>query len=102
MLKKLLFVIGGLGAVYLLTCAALFAAMVQPPDRFGRIMKHVPWPAFAVLPFESLWGIARGGRLQVGDPAPDFTLQTVDGSGRVRLSSFRGEKPVVLVFGSYT
>jgi len=102
MLKKLLILAAGLAALYLLTCASLFAAMIQPPDRFGRIMKHVPWPAFVVLPFESLWGIARGGRLEAGDPAPDFMLETADGSARVRLSSFRGQRPVVLVFGSYT
>jgi hypothetical protein len=102
MTRKLLILAGGLAAVYLLTCAGLFAAMIQPPDRFGRIMKHVPWPAFVVLPFESLWGIARGGGLDAGDPAPDFELETADGSARVRLSSFRGQRPVVLVFGSYT
>ena len=41
-------------------------------------------------------------RLQVGDTAPDFKLKTKDGSGEVQLSSFRGKKPVVLVFGSVT
>ena len=37
-----------------------------------------------------------------GDPAPDFTLQKQDGSGEITLSQFRGEKPVALIFGSYT
>ncbi len=36
-----------------------------------------------------------------GDPAPDFTLATPDGTSQVTLSELRG-KPVVLVFGSYT
>jgi len=40
--------------------------------------------------------------LKVGALAPDFDLPTLDNSSRVRLSSFRGEEPVVLVFGSYT
>ncbi|MBW3541481.1 MAG: hypothetical protein KY476_14535 [Planctomycetes bacterium] len=39
---------------------------------------------------------------EVGDEAPDFELRTPDGSDVVRLSQFRGEKPVVLVFGSFT
>jgi hypothetical protein len=44
---------------------------------------------------------------EVGDRAPDFDLpRLVDGApdpeDRVRLSDFRGERPVVLVFGSYT
>ena len=37
-----------------------------------------------------------------GDLAPDFDLETLDKSARVRLSSFRARKPVVLIFGSYT
>ncbi len=35
-------------------------------------------------------------------PAPDFTLPTHDGKARIRLGDFRGKKPVVLVFGSFT
>lgn len=45
--------------------------------------------------------LRRPTKLQVGDPAPDFKLKRMDG-GEVRLSSFRGQRPVLLVFGSYT
>ena len=38
----------------------------------------------------------------VGDLAPDFTLRTQDGLSTVTLSALRGEKPVVLIFGSFT
>ena len=38
----------------------------------------------------------------VGEDAPDFTLETKDGSGSIRLSQFEGDRPVVLVFGSWT
>ena len=41
-------------------------------------------------------------KLKVGDVAPDFTLKTLDGKKTVKLSSFKGKKPVLLVFGSYT
>jgi len=34
--------------------------------------------------------------------APDFTLPRLGSSERVQLSSFRGRKPVALIFGSYT
>jgi hypothetical protein len=39
---------------------------------------------------------------RVGDVAPDFTLITRKGKGRITLSDYRGKKPVVLLFGSYT
>jgi AhpC/TSA family/EF hand len=38
----------------------------------------------------------------VGDRAPDFQLRTHDGKQTIRLSQYRGQKPVVLVFGSFT
>lgn len=38
----------------------------------------------------------------LGSVAPNFTLKTLDGKREVELASFRGKKPVVLVFGSYT
>jgi peroxiredoxin len=39
---------------------------------------------------------------KAGDLAPDFTLYDISGEQSVTLSDFRGEKPVVLLFGSYT
>ena len=39
---------------------------------------------------------------RLGDFAPDFTLPTHDGTEKIRLRSFRGQKPVVLIFGSFT
>jgi hypothetical protein len=65
-------------------------------------MAKMPMPAYFVLPFETMWSRARAGTVNPGDAAPDFELSTVDKSASVRLSSFRGSKPVVLVFGSYT
>ena len=40
--------------------------------------------------------------LRVGDVAPDFKLKSKDGSREVQLASFKGKRPVVLVFGSFT
>jgi hypothetical protein len=39
---------------------------------------------------------------KAGDVAPDFELRDVHGGKPVRLSQFRGQKPVALVFGSFT
>ncbi len=88
--------------LYVLLAATLYAAMVQPPERFGAIMKHVPPIAMMVLPFKPLWMSARGGTLQVGDHAPDFTLPSLKHDAVVTLSSEYAKRPVVLVFGSYT
>lgn len=41
-------------------------------------------------------------KVGVGDEALDFELPVLEGEGTVRLSSFRGVRPVALVFGSYT
>ena len=37
-----------------------------------------------------------------GKEAPDFTLQRLGSDEFVRLSSFKGKRPVALIFGSYT
>jgi len=39
---------------------------------------------------------------KAGDMAPDFTLQNIAGTETITLSDFRGQKPVALIFGSYT
>ena len=90
-----------LGFLYVAFLAGVAAVMRQPPQTFGRIMRHFPPPLMMIVPFEPMWNSARAGNLRVGDQAPDFTLPRSDKSGDVRLSSLRG-KPVVLVFGSYT
>ena len=88
--------------LYVALTALLFGVMLQSPDRFAATIKHVPWPAFVALPFKPLWQVARAGNVNIGDMAPDFSLESPDHKSTFRLSSLRGEKPVVLVFGSYT
>ena len=39
---------------------------------------------------------------RAGDLAPDFELADADGANPIRLSDFRGHKPVALIFGSFT
>jgi hypothetical protein len=100
--RKAMLVVAILLAVHLAVCAGLYVAMLQPPDVFGRIVAKLPFPLMMVLPFETLWNSARGGRLKPGDLAPDFRLPSLDHKSTVQLSSYRGSRPVVLVFGSYT
>jgi hypothetical protein len=92
----------GLVTVYAALSVALFIAMKQPPMRFATVMSKLPMASMMVLPFEPLWNLARAGDLKVGDLAPDFRLRTYGQSSWVQLSDFRGDRPVVLIFGSYT
>lgn len=39
---------------------------------------------------------------RVGEEAPDFSLKRLGSEEWVRLSDFRGRRPVALAFGSYT
>jgi hypothetical protein len=78
--------------------------MRQPPEHFARVMAKIPGPVpFLIFPFETLWMRARAGTLHVGSPAPDFELTKLDKTDQVQLSSLTAQnRPVVLVFGSYT
>ena len=102
MRKWLLRVVIGLAAVWVAGCALVYYWMTLPPEEFAKNFARLPMISFLVLPFERMWNNARAGALEVGQAAPDFDLQTLDKSARIRLSSFRGERPVLLVFGSYT
>jgi len=73
---------------------------------------RVLWMAALLACVAVSWAQPRDGRhsgdmrmrdtLRAGDAAPDFKLKTKDGSREVQLSGFKGKRPVVLVFGSYT
>lgn len=92
--------------IVLVTYSFLFVgfyiAMCQRPGVFSSIMSRAPSVVFLMFPFKPMWLSARGGNLSAGDEAPDFSLETYDKKSRVQLSDFRGKKPVLLVFGSYT
>ena len=94
-------------AIVLLVLYVSFAAFIwwsmrQSPETFGRVMSRLPDVAYVLVPFETKWTHARAGRLLPGNTAPDFSLIKLDKSATVQLSSLTAQKPVVLVFGSYT
>jgi len=64
--------------------------MALPPD--------IPPEA---VPFLQGMGYLEADRIAAGDPAPDAPLHTFAGKP-VMLASFFGERPVALIFGSYT
>ena len=81
-------------------CAAAFALYRQPPEVWSSVVAKAP--GWALAPTFPIMSYARKGSLEVGDPATDFELQTHDHSASVRLSDYQGDRPVALVFGSYT
>lgn len=60
----------------------------SPKDAYGMVRYALPQ--------------MRGGELKVGDAAPDVDLLGLDGQSRFRLRERLGDRPLVLVFGSYT
>jgi hypothetical protein len=89
--------------VYLAFAALVLWAMRQPPEKFATVMSKIPGPVpFLLFPFETAWTQARVGTLNIGDPAPDFSLMKLDHTAKVQLSEINKTQPVVLVFGSYT
>jgi len=77
-------------------------AMHKTPEQFGQVMKRMPMPAYFLFPFETMWSRARAGKLSVGSEAPDFAVETLEKTQHMQLASLWRDKPVVLVFGSYT
>ena len=93
-----------LAALWVVGCAALYGVMRQTPEQFGQVMAKISGPVpFLLFPFETLWMRARAGTLRVGSSAPDFQLTKLDKTATIQLSSLTAQnRPVVLVFGSYT
>src|ERR1044071_1787419 len=75
--KKILLRVGtGLLVVYVAGFGVIWWSMHQPPEKFGRVMMHLPGPVpFLLYPFETLWLRARAGNLNAGDRAPDHTSE---------------------------
>jgi hypothetical protein len=102
--KKLITIAAVLAVLWVSGCVVLYRIMREPPEQFGRFMAKLPGPVpFLLFPFETLWMRARAGTLHVGDAAPDFSLAKLDHSARIQLSGLAAQqRPVVLIFGSYT
>lgn len=91
-----------------LTPDDLDQALDPAPPAPPRGAQARPAPSGGPSRWTLLTGLFRGelgSRFEgpsVGELAPDFTLRRHDGKGEVTLSKFRGARPVVLIFGSFT
>ena len=95
-------ILAGVFVLWLAFVTFMWRAMHKPPEDFARVMSHMPWEVFLVVPFETLWTRARAGTLNMGDSAPDFSLLKLDKTDTVHFSEINKTQPVVMVFGSYT
>jgi peroxiredoxin len=46
-------------------------------------------------------GAASGQKLKVDEPAPDFSVASLDGERTVRLSDFRGHRVLIFTWASW-
>ncbi len=95
-------ILSGVFVLWLAFVTFMWHAMHEPPEDFARVMSHMPWEVFLIVPFETLWTRARAGNLNMGDSAPDFSLIKLDKSETVHFSEINKTQPVVMIFGSYT
>jgi hypothetical protein len=82
---RILGVLGGLAVVGVLGLAGYMMYRMGPRDFFGMLR----------------YDQREEGDLAVGHSAPDVAVHALDGS-EVRLHERLGDRPVVLIFGSYT
>ncbi len=106
-MRLFLKIFAALAVLYVLFIGTLLALAAWSPQSLAKVVARIPssespGPLFMLVPLKPIMLLARSGRLRVGDTAPNFQLTTPDGSQTVQLSDFRGQRPVVLVFGSYT
>ena len=79
----------GIVAVLLFGAFAFFSYMAgSPKDAYGMIRYALPH--------------MHRGNLKVGSDAPDARIVSLDGVNRFHIRERTGDRPLVLVFGSFT
>lgn len=73
----------------------------QPSARALLAGRHEDLPSEVRAAVEAILARDEAGP-RVGENAPDFHLKRLGSEERVRLSDYRGRRPVALAFGSYT
>ncbi len=77
-----------LGVLLLVAFAGLSYLAGSPKDAYSMVRYALPH--------------MHRGTLKVGDDAPDARLVSLDGSNHFHIRERAGQRPLVLVFGSFT
>jgi len=89
----------GLISIYLY---ALMRSCCGPGPKTAALAGVVAWIGPRNVVGMLRYDQRREGTLQVGDRAPDVTLVALDGKTPVRIADAIGDRPLVLIFGSFT
>ncbi len=89
------------GLLAVLPVAGCAIRQEQVTARFIKDMDAKP-PEQRVPNWESTRALMLREAPRVGEVAPDFMLPTRDGSGSMGPAQFEGDRPVMLIFGSWT
>jgi len=91
--------------VILVTAVAMIVAIGcrrgDPADKMIGMVDRMP-PEKRPVNWQQTRSLMERKAPAVGQPAPDFTLKTLDGTKTISLSAFHDDRPRVLIFGSYT
>ena len=88
-------------AIILLLLITAGCHSVDPASGFIAKMDQAPIDQLPKNWEETKSLMARRAPL-VGEAAPDFTLSTLDGTNRITRTEHQGDRPQVLIFGSFT
>jgi hypothetical protein len=88
MKKGWIWLAGGLGALLLVAFVGLSIVAGSPKDAYGMVRYALPH--------------MHRGHLKVGDDAPDARILALDGTTGFHIRERAGERPLVLIFGSFT
>jgi hypothetical protein len=88
MKRRWMWIIGGFGLVLLVLAVGLSIFAGSPKDAYGLVRYALPH--------------MHRGTLRVGDDAPDARLVALDGVRHFHIRERTRQRPLVLVFGSFT
>jgi hypothetical protein len=85
----------------LLVFVAVGCRSVDPAAKFIARVDHAP-PDRRPKGWENIKAMMSRTAPGPGQPAPDFTLPLLDGTNEIKRATHQGERPLMLIFASFT